>query len=95
MKKIILVCLLLIGFNAYGSERECLADNIYFEARNQGFAGWVAVAQVTLNRVRDDRFPNTICEVVKQGLTYESGFPIRDKCQFSWYCDGKSDTILT
>ena len=91
MKKIILVCLLLIGFNAYGSERECLADNIYFEARNQGFAGWVAVAQVTLNRVRDDRFPNTICEVVKQGLTYESGFPIRDKCQFSWYCDGKSD----
>ena len=93
MKKIILVCLLLIGFNAYGSERECLADNIYFEARNQGFAGWVAVAQVTLNRVRDDRFPNTICEVVKQGLTYESGFPIRDKCQFSWYCDGKSDDI--
>ena len=91
MKKIILVCLLLIGFNAYGSERECLADNIYFEARNQGFAGWVAVAQVTLNRVRDDRFPNTICEVAKQGLTYESGFPIRDKCQFSWYCDGKSD----
>ena len=94
MKKIILVCLLLIGFNAYGSERECLADNIYFEPRNQGFAGWVAVAQVTLNRVRDDRFPNTICEVVKQGLTYESGFPIRDKCQFSWYCDGKSDKIL-
>ena len=74
MKKIILVCLLLIGFNAYGSERECLADNIYFEARNQGFAGWVAVAQVTLNRVRDDRFPNTICEVVKQGLTYEVDF---------------------
>ena len=94
MKKIILVCLLLIGFNAHGNETECLAENIYFEARNQGFAGWVAVAQVTLNRVRDDRFPNTICEVVKQGLTYESGFPIRDKCQFSWYCDGKSDTIL-
>ena len=93
MKKIILVCLLLIGFNAYGSERECLAENIYFEARNQGFAGWVAVAQVTLNRVKDTRFPNTICEVVKQGLTYESGFPIRDKCQFSWYCDGIPDEI--
>ena len=93
MKKIILVCLLLIGFNAYGSERECLADNIYFEARNQGFAGWVAVAQVTLNRVRDDRFPNTICEVVKQGLTYKwkPSVPIRNQCQFSWYCDGKSD----
>ena len=94
MKKIILVFLLLIGFDAHGDERECLAENIYFEARNQGFAGWVAVAQVTLNRVKDTRFPNTICEVVKQGLTYESGFPIRDKCQFSWYCDGRPDTIL-
>ena len=94
MKKLILVFLLLIGCNAHGNETECLAENIYFEARNQGFAGWVAVAQVTLNRVKDTRFPNTICEVVKQGLTYESGFPIRDKCQFSWYCDGKPDTIL-
>ena len=80
MKKIILVFLLLIGFNAYGNEKECLAENVYFEARGQGQAGWVAVAQVTLNRVQDKRFPNTICEVVKQGLTYESGFPIKNKC---------------
>ena len=93
MKKIILVFLLLIGFNAYGNEKECLAENVYFEARGQGQAGWVAVAQVTLNRVQDKRFPNTICEVVKQGLTYENGYPIKNKCQFSWYCDGKSDKI--
>ena len=85
MKKIILVFLLLIGFNAYGNEKECLAENVYFEARGQGAAGWVAVAQVTLNRVQDKRFPNTICEVVKQGLTYENGYPIKNKCQFSWY----------
>ena len=90
MRKILLV-LLLIGFDAYGNERECLAENVYFEARGQGQAGWVAVAQVTLNRVQDTRFPNTICEVVKQGLTYESGHPIKNKCQFSWFCDGKSD----
>ena len=90
MRKILLV-LLLIGFDAYGNERECLAENVYFEARGQGQAGWVAVAQVTLNRVQDTRFPNTICEVVKQGLTYESGHPIKNKCQFSWYCDGKAD----
>ena len=45
----------------------CMADNIYFEARNQGTAGWSAVASVTLNRVKDKRFPNTVCEVVKQG----------------------------
>tara|TARA_B100000795_G_C22412893_1_gene291524 strand:- start:90 stop:524 length:435 start_codon:yes stop_codon:yes gene_type:complete len=80
--------------NSYGNENECLTDNIYFEARSQGFAGWVAVAQVTLNRVKDKRFPNTICEVVKQGLTYQSGHPIKNKCQFSWYCDGKSDEII-
>ena len=55
----------------------CLAENVYFEARNQGTAGWSAVISVTLNRVKDKRFPNTICEVVK----------------FSWYCDGKADKI--
>ena len=70
MKKIILVCLLLIGFNAYGSERECLADNIYFEARNQGFAGWVAVAQVTLNRVRDDRNVSLVGIVMVNQIKY-------------------------
>ena len=83
----------VVGFDVYGNERECLAENVYFEARGQGQAGWVAVAQVTLNRVQDTRFPNTICEVVKQGLTYESGHPIKNKCQFSWYCDGKSDKV--
>ena len=50
---------------------------------------------MTLNRVKDDRFPNNICDVVKQGLTYKwnPDIPIRNKCQFSWYCDGKSDKI--
>mgnify|MGYP001208782743 FL=1 len=94
MKKILLVIMILGCTNSYGNENKCLTDNIYFEARSQGFAGWVAVAQVTLNRVKDKRFPNTICEVVKQGLTYQSGHPIKNKCQFSWYCDGKSDEII-
>ena len=94
MKKILLVVLLLvIASEVYGDEKKCLAENIYFEARGQGQAGWLAVAQVTLNRVEDRRFPNTVCEVVKQGLTYASGDPIRNKCQFSWYCDGKKDII--
>ncbi len=51
---------------------QCLAENIYFEAKNQGTAGWAAVASVTLNRVKDYRYPNTVCEVVKQGPTKES-----------------------
>ena len=91
IKIIVVVSLLVIGYEAYGDDKKCLTENIYFEARGQGQAGWLAVAQVTQNRVDDRRFPNTICEVVKQGLTYASGDPIRNKCQFSLYCDGKSD----
>ena len=70
----------------------CLALNIYHEARNQPTLGQIAVAQVVVNRVNDNRYPNNICDVVYQGLHYESGHPIIHKCQFSWYCDGKSDT---
>ena len=90
------------------TEVMCLAENMYHEAKNQGTAGWSAVASVTFNRIRDSRFPNTVCEGVKQGPTRESWktrlldipdeerkyYPIRHRCQFSWYCDGKPDTIL-
>lgn len=78
----------------------CLADNMYWEARNQPFRGLLAVGQVTMNRVADPRYPNSVCEVVKQGPTsrwwlekHNKVVPIRHKCQFSWYCDGKSDNI--
>ena len=72
----------------------CLALNVYQEAKNQPFIGQVAVAQVVMNRVYDERYPDTICEVVEQGPTYswKPNFPIRNRCQFSWYSDGKSDT---
>ena len=73
-------------------ELECMTKNIYFEAALESTAGKLAVAQVTLNRVKSRHFPNTVCSVVKQGRHYESGFPVRDRCQFSWYCDGKHDT---
>lgn len=69
---------------------QCMALNIYHEARNESTAGKVAVAQVTLNRVYSDRFPNTVCGVVTQGV-YKGGYPARNRCQFSWYCDGLSD----
>ena len=71
----------------------CLALNVYHEARDQPFIGQVAVAQVVMNRVRDDRYPDTVCDVVKQGPTYSwaEDYPVRHRCQFSWYCDGKSD----
>tara|TARA_X000001036_G_scaffold44834_2_gene35812 strand:+ start:3827 stop:4246 length:420 start_codon:yes stop_codon:yes gene_type:complete len=70
----------------------CLALNIYHEARNQPVIGQIAVSEVVLNRVLDEAYPNNICDVVHQAK-YEEGsnLPIRNQCQFSWYCDGKSD----
>ena len=80
------------------TEATCLAKNMYFEARNQGLAGQLAVSLVVMNRVKDERFPNTICGVIEQGpiskwWLIEKGkiVPIRNRCQFSWFCDGKSD----
>ena len=87
-------------------ELYCLAQNIYFEAKSEPLAGQYAVADVVLNRVNDTRYPNTICEVVQEGPIRESWktqqhadlspkeriyHPIKHRCQFSWYCDGKSD----
>ncbi len=75
----------------------CLALNTYHEAKNQSLVGQIATAQVVMNRVADDRYPSTICEVVKQGPTRPSWedpakeYPIKHRCQFSWYCDGKPD----
>lgn len=79
--------------NADKSEIECLAQNIYHEARSESTAGRMAVALVTLNRVNDKRFPDSICGVVKQTKYYPSGNIDLHSCQFSWYCDGKPDTI--
>jgi spore germination cell wall hydrolase CwlJ-like protein len=79
------------------SERdlECLALNSYYESRNQSIAGQIAVAQVVLNRVESPKFPNTICDVIYQGPTYTNWkgneMPVRNRCHFSWWCDGKSD----
>lgn len=71
----------------------CLAMNVYHEARDQSTVGQIAVAQVVINRVNDNRYPDSVCKVVKQSLRDEDGLPIKDKCQFSWYCDGASDKV--
>ena len=71
---------------------ECMALNIYYEARSSSLADQYAVADVVLNRVEDTRYPDTICEVVKDGFKHANGQMKRNKCQFSWYCDGKGDT---
>ena len=68
------------GFFRELSEREmvCLADNIFFESRNQSDLGKKAVAYVTLNRLSSSKFPDNLCNIVyaKKGKV----------CQFSWTC---------
>jgi spore germination cell wall hydrolase CwlJ-like protein len=80
------------------NEVECLAKNVYFESRGEKLVGQVAVAQVVMNRVISSRFPDSICDVVHQGPTREQDLlsdltplPVLNRCQFKWYCDGKSD----
>ena len=57
------------------------------------------MAQVTLNRVNDPQFPDTVCDVVYQTKEYKRSWktgeliPKRGMCQFSWYCDGKADKV--
>ncbi len=60
-------------------EIRCLALNIYHEARGEPHHGQLAVALVTMNRVRSDKYPDTVCGVVWQ------------RRQFSWTHDGRSD----
>jgi spore germination cell wall hydrolase CwlJ-like protein len=69
------------------SELKCLATAIYFEARGEPEEGQLAVAQVVLNRVKNPVYPNTICGVVYQNKTK------RNRCQFSFACDGRTDRI--
>jgi spore germination cell wall hydrolase CwlJ-like protein len=62
---------------------QCLAMNMYFEARGEGTKGKLAVATVTLNRAAHPAFPSSICEVVYQKTKIKT----KTICQFSWYCD--------
>jgi spore germination cell wall hydrolase CwlJ-like protein len=71
-------------------EVECLAQNIYFESAHEPTEGKIAVAFVTLNRMKSGHFPDTYCEVVKQKTHFEKYVV----CQFSWYCEDKPLAIL-
>ena len=72
------------GKAALGNAITCLARSIYWEANRTNIGEMEAVANVVMNRLGHEGFPDTICDVVKQGR--EQGL-----CQFSWWCDGRSD----
>ena len=69
-------------------EQRCLAEGIYFEARGETEKGQAAVAQVILNRVRNPKYPDTICGVVYQNIKWYN------RCQFSFACDKIKDHVI-
>ena len=64
------------------NDLECLAENIYFEARGEPLDGQFAVAEVTLNRTRAPNFPHTVCGVVHE-MRWDPGRK-RIVADFSW-----------
>ena len=96
------------GVSVDNEELKCMAENIYFEGRAEPMMGKIAIGHVVMNRIEDERFPDTICGVVKQGPVRESWktkkdptlkdnerkfYPIKNRCQFSWWCDGQKDIV--
>ena len=75
----------------------CMALNIYHESRSENLAGKFAVADVVMNRVNNRSYPDSVCGVIYDAELKPSWkdptkeVPIRNRCQFSWYCDGKLD----
>ena len=72
-------------------EINCMALNIYFEARNQSTHGQLAVGLVTINIVLSKRYPDSVCDVVWQKRKNKKGKLV---AQFSWTLDGLADVPL-
>ena len=66
----------------------CLAVAIYFEARGEEPVHQIKVAEVIMNRVESDKYPDNICDVVKQHkqFSFLNGAPelIIDKKSKAW-----------
>ena len=60
-------------------QQECIAKNIYYEARSEPIEGQIAVAHVTMNRVNSDYWPNTPCEVVYQSKQFSWTHLVKDQ----------------
>lgn len=70
-----------------GSEWQCLAEALYFEARGESVRGMFAVGEVIMNRVDSSAYPDSLCAVINQGTGR------RYACQFTYTCDGKPEVI--
>jgi len=54
----------LFSLSDIDKQKDCMAKNIYHESRGESDRGMIAVAEVTMNRVKSNRFPDSVCEVV-------------------------------
>jgi len=95
MKKVLLLLLIFMVFivmmaSAKADNFNCLVEAVYHEARSETLLGMLSVANVILTRKESSNYPNTICKVVHQGK-YWKGNPVRDKCHFSYWCDGRPE----
>ena len=85
-----LVIFFLLISTTKADDFNCLVEALYHEARSESFIGMMSVANVILTRKESSNFPDTICKVVHQGK-YWKGNPIKDKCHFSYWCDGRPE----
>lgn len=69
----------------------CMQFNIYHESRGEPIQGQIGTGWVTINRIKHSGFGSSPCEVVYAAVHDSRGNPVIGKCQFEWYCDGKSD----
>ncbi|MEP4638970.1 MAG: cell wall hydrolase, partial [Yoonia sp.] len=70
-----------------GPQWQCLSEALYFEARGETAKGLFAVAEVIMNRVDSNAYPNSLCGVINQGTGRKYA------CQFTYTCDGRPEVI--
>ena len=85
-----LVIFFLLISTTKADDFDCLVEALYHEARSESLLGMLSVANVILTRKESSTFPNTICKVVHQGKYWKDN-PVRDKCHFSYWCDGRPE----
>ena len=71
-----------ISNGSSASDVYLLAKLMQHEAEGEGYNGWAAVGEVVMNRIKSDRFPNTVSEVV-----FEEG-------QFENFTEETAETII-
>lgn len=69
----------LLAGDLRATELRCLSENVFWESRGEELVGQYAVAEVTMNRVRSNEFPGSVCGVVHQrgafSWTYRTELP--------------------